>query len=84
MTFLSSDALALHDTGVLPIHQSSERRCIRAHVAGGVPVDEICATYVDRFQDEIDRRADGLNIPQALADRMQANYGRTGPKGGQR
>ncbi|MEV8403562.1 hypothetical protein [Streptomyces niveus] len=82
MGFLSSDALALHETAVLPLLQSDERRCIRAHVAGGVPVDEICATYVDRFQDEIDRRADGMGIPQALADRMQANYGRTGPKGG--
>ncbi|MGW1015644.1 hypothetical protein [Streptomyces niveus] len=82
MGFLSSDALALHDTGVLPELQSSECRCIRARVAGDVPVDETCATYVDRFQDEIDRRADGMNIPQALADRMQANYGRTGPKGG--
>ncbi|GGJ87348.1 hypothetical protein GCM10011583_18600 [Streptomyces camponoticapitis] len=84
MGFLSSDSLALHNTDALPLLQGDERRCIRAHVAGDVPVDETCATYVDRFQDEIDRRADGLNIPQALADRMQANYGRTGPKGGTR
>ncbi|MFI1161430.1 hypothetical protein [Streptomyces sioyaensis] len=77
MTFHSSERLALQNTAALRDQQESERRCIRAHVAGGVPVDEICATWIDRHQDEIDRRACGVELPEALAASLQDRYGRT-------
>lgn len=79
-TFLESDRLALVDTGVLPLLRFGELRNIRAHVAGGVAVDEISARWVDRHQDEIDRRREGFPMPEVLAEHIRQKYGRTGPK----
>lgn len=80
MTFLKSDVLALLDVNVLRSEQADERRCIRAHVAGGMPVDEVCATWVDRHQDEIDRQESGMPLSRPLAESMLQRYGRSGPR----
>jgi hypothetical protein len=80
VNFLKSDVLALLDVDVLRSEQADERRCIRAHVAGGMPVDEVCATWVDRHQDEIDRQETGMPLAVALAESMRQRYGRTGAR----
>jgi hypothetical protein len=80
MNFLRSDVLALLDADVLRSEQASERRCIRNHVAGGIPVDEVCARWIDRHQDEIDRQEAGMPLPEVLAESMRQRYGRTGPR----
>lgn len=79
MNFLRSDVLALTGVAGLRSAQDGERRCIRAQVAGGMPVDEVCARWVDRHQDEIDRQTAGMPLPEVLAELMRERYGRTGP-----
>lgn len=80
MTFHSSERLALQGIAVLRDQQESERRCIRAHVAGGAAVEETCATWIDRHQDEIDRRTYGPDLPEVFAASLRERYGRTGPR----
>jgi hypothetical protein len=51
-----SGHLALHSDAALKTIQASELHCLRMAAIYGLPVDEVCATAVDRLQDEIDRR----------------------------
>jgi hypothetical protein len=53
-----SEGLALRSMVELVNMQAGELRCTRSAAEAGMPVDEVCATAVDRIQDEIDRRAD--------------------------
>jgi hypothetical protein len=80
MHFLKSAVLALETAETLRRMQADERRCIRVHVAAGIPVDEMCATWIDRHQDEIDRQESGMPLPEPLANHMRSGYGRTGPR----
>jgi hypothetical protein len=53
-----SAGLAISSMAELVNAQAGELRCTRTAARNGLPVDETCATAVDRIQDEIDRRAD--------------------------
>jgi hypothetical protein len=54
-----------------------------AHAAAGLPADEPCATWADRVQDELDRRAHGMPLAVPVAATLLEQYGRTGPRGGE-
>ena len=53
-----SEGLAIRSLAELVNAQAGELRCTRSAAAYDLPVDEICASAIDRIQDEIDRRAD--------------------------
>jgi hypothetical protein len=79
-----TERVTLMDTAVLRILQADARRCMSGHALGGLPADETCAAWADRCQDELDRRAAGVPLPEALAGSLGARYDRTGPHGTER
>lgn len=79
----TTERLALADAATLAGHQRDARRCMAGHATAGLPADEPCATWADRAQDELDRRAGDMPLPGPVAADLTARYGRTGPRGGE-
>ncbi|WP_030407483.1 hypothetical protein [Streptomyces albus] len=69
---LESRVLVREDEATLHIQQQNELQCIRKAAWYGQPVDETCATWVDRHADEIDRRHAKMPLPAHLAAAQEA------------